>query len=242
LACAAFAGAILITYLVRRPPFDVRTKLSLFFGLAVFPALSGLSGTVAGIETTGEREFCGSCHVMQLHYRDSSDPKSQSLAARHARNPYFGDRNCYVCHADYGMFGFPVTKLNGMRHVYEYYIGGYRAMTLEQAIPKIHLYKPYDNNNCRQCHSGTLANWNRLPDHVSLKPELGKNQVSCVSAGCHGYAHPFSKPKSEARVGRGAHGASTAEGTPAKSAAVATEASPTNEIPASASSAHAVAP
>jgi hypothetical protein len=66
-------------------------------------------------------------------------------------------------------------------------------MTLEEAKSAIHLRKPYDNTNCRQCHTSTLHDWRRVPDHESLKEELADNRVSCASAGCHGYAHPFTK-------------------------------------------------
>jgi len=45
---------------------------------------------VSGMEATTHREFCGSCHVMTGHYLDSSNPLSQSLAARHSRNPFTG--------------------------------------------------------------------------------------------------------------------------------------------------------
>ena len=66
-------------------------------------------------------------------------------------------------------------------------------MTLEQAERVIRLRKPYDNGNCRQCHTTMAEVWRRVPDHVSLKKELEENKVSCASAGCHGYAHPFTK-------------------------------------------------
>lgn len=190
---ALAAAVILVGYLIKRPPLEVRTKLMLLMGLGVFPAIAALASTVTGMEATTERPFCGSCHVMTPHFEDSRNPASQSLAARHSRNPSFGDRSCYVCHADYGMYGYALTKAGGMRHVYEYYLGGYKQMSLEEAKRKIHLIKPYDNLNCRQCHTTTLHDWSRVPDHESLKAELDSNAVSCASAGCHGYAHPFSK-------------------------------------------------
>lgn len=193
------AAAILISYLVKRPPLDLRVKLWLLLGLGVFPALAAASSTVAGMQATTERQFCGSCHVMAAHYDDASDPASQSLAARHSRNPFFGDRSCYVCHADYGMYGYAMTKAGGLRHVYLYYLGGFSDMTLEEALKNIHLVKPYDNLNCRQCHTTTLHDWRRVPDHESLAAELESNEVSCASAGCHGYAHPFTKTQKEAR-------------------------------------------
>jgi cytochrome c-type protein NapC len=197
LAAIAAATAILIAFLWKKPLIDLRIKLWLFAGLGVFPFLGATSSTIAGMETTTERPFCGSCHVMQEHYADSENPDSQSLAARHSRNPMFGDRSCYVCHADYGMYGYALTKAGGMRHVYEYYLGGYGKMAMEEAREKIHIRKPYDNKNCRQCHTATLADWKRVPEHTSLREELESNEVSCASAGCHGFAHPFFKSKEE---------------------------------------------
>ena len=199
LVAALAAATILIGYLVKKPALTVRVKLWLLLGLGVFPVIAAGSSTVSGMETTTERPFCGSCHVMDAHFQDTRDPQSQSLAARHSRNPFFGDRSCYVCHADYGMYGYALTKAGGMRHVYEYYLGGYGQMTLEEAKKAIHLLKPYDNLNCRQCHTTSLADWRRVPDHESLKVELMNNTVSCASAGCHGYAHPFTKAAEEAR-------------------------------------------
>jgi nitrate/TMAO reductase-like tetraheme cytochrome c subunit len=202
LGCAAIAAAILIGYLIRRPVLDLRAKLALFLGLGVFPALAAAASTVAGMERTTDREFCGSCHVMDAHFQDAIDPKRQSLAARHSRNPLFGEHSCYVCHADYGMYGYAMTKTGGMRHVYEYYLGGYRSLSLDQALKVIHLRKPYDNLNCRQCHTTTLKGWRSVPDHEALKSELFSNKVSCASAGCHGFAHPFDKGEKQTLASR----------------------------------------
>jgi cytochrome c-type protein NapC len=184
--------------LIRKPVLDLGVKLRLLLGLGVFPAIAAGSSTVVGMETTTHRSFCGSCHVMGAHFEDAADPNSQSLAARHSRNPFFGERSCYVCHADYGMYGYAMTKAGGMGHVYEYYLGGYRQMSLEDAKKKIHLKKPYDNTNCRQCHTTSLQDWRRVPDHEALKAELDSNKVSCASSGCHGYAHAFNKPPTAA--------------------------------------------
>lgn len=194
LLSALCAAGILVHHLVKKPVLNVSTKLRLLFGLGVLPTIAAGASTVEGMEQTTHREFCGSCHVMGAHFEDTKAPTAQSLAARHSRNPFFGDRSCYVCHADYGMFGYAVTKTGGLRHVYLYYLGGYRQMSLNEAVKDIHLVKPYDNQNCRQCHTTTLHDWRRVPDHDSLKAELDSNKVSCASAGCHGYAHPFSKP------------------------------------------------
>jgi cytochrome c-type protein NapC len=193
LGSALVAAAILLHFLIKKPPLDLRAKFMLLLGLGVFPLLSAATSTVAGMERTTHREFCGSCHVMDEHFRNATDPKSQSLSARHTRNPYFGGESCYVCHADYGMYGYALTKLGGMGHVYHYYLGGYREMTAEQARHAIHLAKPYDNHNCRQCHTATARVWRDVPEHHALEAELEDNRVSCASAGCHGFAHPFTK-------------------------------------------------
>jgi cytochrome c-type protein NapC len=195
---ALIAACILVFHLVKQPRLDLRHKLVLFAGLGVLPAVAAGSATVVGKERTTERRFFGSCHVMQPYTEDAAAKGSQSLAARHSRNPFFGDRSCYVCHADYGMYGYALTKAGGMRHVYLYYLGGYRSMPLEQAKHEIHLMKPYDNLNCRQCHTTTLGDWRRVPEHESLADALAENRVSCASAGCHGYAHPFTKPEEKA--------------------------------------------
>lgn len=195
LACisAFLAAAILVGYIVRRPPLTAATKLWLFLGLAVFPIAAAAAGNVEGYERTKARTFCGSCHVMTPYTSDSSDMTSHSLASRHGRNNLFGAENCYVCHADYGMYGTVVTKLGGMRHVYEYYTD-YRTASLEEARERIHLYKPYPNSNCMQCHSTTLDVWSRVPDHKASLEDVRSGRISCASGGCHGYAHPFSKP------------------------------------------------
>jgi nitrate/TMAO reductase-like tetraheme cytochrome c subunit len=193
IACAAIATAILVWYLVRRPALGPTTKILLFLGLGAFPIATASTGNVSGYEATKEREFCGSCHVMKPWTEDSDDPTSQTLAARHARNPMFGDENCYTCHADYGKLGVVMTKVGGMRHVYEYLFGGYREMSRDQAIEEIHIRKPFPNSNCMQCHSTKGASWLALPDHSQLVDEVRSGEVGCFGDGCHGPAHPFSK-------------------------------------------------
>lgn len=205
-ASSALAIAILVRHLVKRPPLTFQTKMVLLVGLGTLPAVAAVSSTVTGMQATTERHFCGSCHTMDAYVGDASDPESQSLAARHGRNPMFGDRNCYICHADYGMLGYPLTKLQGMKHVYMFYIVGWRHYSQEEALAKIHIEKPYDNLNCRQCHSGTLEDWGSVPEHVSLKDELDRNVVSCASSGCHGFAHPFTKKEGAAALPKSAIG------------------------------------
>jgi cytochrome c-type protein NapC len=197
LVCAGLAAIILITFLIRRPPLVGSTKVWLLLGLGVLPLGAAAAGNIEGYQATRERKFCGSCHVMVPHASDSEDMSSGSLASRHARNALFGGENCYVCHADYGMFGTVLTKLGGARHVYEY-VTHYRDVSLEEAKRTIHLRKPYPNENCMQCHSTRLDLWQRTPDHKAALTEVRENRISCASAGCHGFAHPSTKPAPEA--------------------------------------------
>ena len=132
---------------------------------------------------------------MTPYKTDSEDLHSTTLAARHARNDLFGHENCYACHADYGMFGTIVTKIGGMRHVYEYTLH-YRNMSLEEARETIHIRKPFQNATCMHCHSTEGPSWNAIKDHASLLDRVRAGTVSCASEGCHGPAHPFSKPVS----------------------------------------------
>jgi nitrate/TMAO reductase-like tetraheme cytochrome c subunit len=193
---SVIAAAILIWYLVRRPPLDATTKLRLLFGLGILPAIAMLTGNMGSLMITQHREFCGSCHVMTPYAMDSADPDSESLAARHARNALFGHQNCYTCHKDYGMFGAVMTKVNGMRHVWEYYTE-YRHYTVDEAYEKMHLYKPFSNTACMNCHSMTLKSDLAIEDHRGLLDEIRSGEASCVSSGCHGHAHPFSKDEDE---------------------------------------------
>jgi len=190
------ATAILIWYLVRRPPLDRRTKLWLLFGIGVFPISAAGAGNIAEFSHTTKIHFCAGCHVMTPYTNDARDPNSTSLASRHSRNVWFGDTSCYTCHSDYGMFGTVTTKLAGVHHLYEYY-QEYSDLSIEEALPRIHLYSPFPNATCMRCHTTLLPGWNETPEHVAMTREVRDGLVSCASAGCHGPAHPFSKTEEE---------------------------------------------
>ena len=190
-ACALLSAIILVAYMVFRPALVRATKLWLLLGLGVFPIGAAFAGNVHGFEATKERSFCGSCHVMALHRADSDDPTSESLASRHARNAMFGSENCYVCHADYGMFGTIMTKAGGMRHVW-LYLTAYRHTPLDEAKKTIVLREPAKmNGNCMHCHSTDGTLWLKVPDHRAALEDVRAGRLSCASEGCHGLAHPF---------------------------------------------------
>lgn len=191
-ASAVAAAVILVMHLVRRPPLDGSAKLWLLLGLGVFPIASAASANVAGFQATQARTFCGSCHVMIPHASDSEDPKSTSLAAIHARNHHFGADNCYSCHKDYGMYGYVITKMGGMRHVWMY-LTEYRDMPLEVSKHDIRIVKKLPNENCMGCHTATAPRWLAIPDHASSLDGVKAGRTSCASSGCHGFAHPVTK-------------------------------------------------
>ncbi|HSO40856.1 MAG TPA: NapC/NirT family cytochrome c [Labilithrix sp.] len=189
---AAVAAGILLVHLLRRPALEGRTKLWLLMGLGIFPILTAGTSNIAGFKATQSRTFCGSCHVMTPHAGDSGDPKSLSMAAIHARNDYFGGNNCYTCHEDYGMYGYVLTKMGGMRHVY-LYLTEYHSMPLEESRHAIRIMKPLPNANCMGCHTTKAPGWLAIPDHASSLAMVRDGKLSCASPGCHGYAHPVTK-------------------------------------------------
>jgi len=184
--CAAVASAIILWYLVRRPPLGRLTKVLLLLGLGLLPVMVALTGNIAGYEYTLSRPFCGSCHVMGPYIRDSEDPQSQSLAAIHSRNHKFGDQSCYMCHADYQMFGAITTKMNGMKHLY-YYITEYASTGPDgEGGPTIKLYKPFKNDKCMQCHSTAAKKY--VETHGDQLEQIRSGDMLCID--CHSEVHP----------------------------------------------------
>ena len=202
LACAVLSVILLGWYVARARPLTRGIKVVLLFGIGVFPLATATTGNVAGFHATKTTRFCSSCHVMVPYGADSWDPKSTSLAAKHARNEAFGGENCYHCHADYGMFGTITTKIGGMRHVYEQ-LTNYRNLDINTALERIHIRRPFQNTACMRCHSTQNPAWNTIGDHASSIVDVRAGTLSCASEGCHGFAHPFSKAikaKAKARM------------------------------------------
>lgn len=193
LVTAGLSALVLLWYLFRKPMLGRATKIALLFGIGILPIATATNGNVAGYHATKTTKFCASsCHVMVPYGEDSWDPKSTSLASRHARNEAFGHENCYACHADYGMFGTITTKIGGMRHVYEY-LTHYHSMPIEESLVKIEIQSPFRNEACMRCHSTENQLFNKIGDHASSLSDVRSGKVSCASEGCHGFAHPFTK-------------------------------------------------
>ena len=178
------AATMLIGFLVRRPALTRVVKLWLFIALGPLPITAAMAGNVANFEVTTKRKFCASCHTMTVHANDAADPHSTTLASIHSKNPYFGDKSCYVCHADYGMFGTVLTKIGGMHHVWDYYTDDWSAPG--HRPPQ--LYKPYSNSACMQCHP--LDKPRQPLEHKIHGQAAKEGHVSCAAANCHGPPHP----------------------------------------------------
>ena len=194
---AVLAAGIIAWFLIAKPPLYQRgTIIALLLGLGVFPIGTAAVGNLKGFEETKKVEFCGGCHVMEPWIEDATTAEpNESLASFHTRNPMFGDKACYECHADYGMYGAVATKAQGSVHMWKYWTDGYHAMTDEEAIAKIEIAKPYPNTNCMQCHSTQLVGWNDEPEHAAVAEDVRAGETSCISAGCHAPAHGVKKKK-----------------------------------------------
>jgi cytochrome c-type protein NapC len=191
--CGVSAAVILVVYLVRRPPLRPATKVWLFLGLGPLPIGAAMSANTVDFERTKDREFCGSCHVMHPYTNDAANRGSRTLAAAHSQSPYFGHESCYICHADYGMFGAVTTKIGGMHHVWDFYTKDWDGPNSRKPA----LYEPYDPATCQQCHPTSAAPFQSRLEHRVHAGAVSRGDASCISDGCHGPAH--------GRPGTGAH-------------------------------------
>jgi hypothetical protein len=154
-------------------------KLLAFAALVAVPILTmGIANyhTFAGVH---EVQACGRCHVMRPMITDMKDPASQTLAARHFRNGWIPQDQCYSCHSDYGMAGDMAAKAEGFRHLARYTTHTYR----EPIVFRGH----FDNANCLKCHEGT-PRFQAVKSHQTVRPLLEGSGMLCLN--CHGQPHP----------------------------------------------------
>lgn len=146
------------------------------FALPVVVVLS--TGTTV-LETTKTVQSCATCHVMDPFVNDLFDEESSTLAARHYKNRWISEYQCYTCHTTYGAHGTFEGKRDGFRHWLLYVTN-----TWEDPIS---FAGSYPNQNCTACHGGTRK-FNEVPSHIALSERMRAGEVSCTS--CHGPAHP----------------------------------------------------
>ena len=152
---------------------------AMLLGLFALPALALMGAVEFVFEETKTVASCSSCHVMEPFVRDLQDPHSATLAARHYRNKWIPENQCYACHTTYGLHGSFEAKRDGFRHWLLY-------VTRSWDEP-IQYSGSYPNINCLNCHGETDA-FQRVPSHGALMTELQADRVACTS--CHGPPHP----------------------------------------------------
>jgi len=156
-------------------------KIVTFLTLFVLPVLCVAWGLSAHLEHSKQTSFCLSCHIMEPYGRSLYVDDPNYLAAAHFQNHRVpAGEACYTCHTQYTMYGGFVAKLRGFRHVYKYYLGS--------PMNPIHLYEPYNNRECLNCHSGARS-FQDFPVHMGEMADLKSNRLSCLTVGCHNTVH-----------------------------------------------------
>lgn len=162
-------------------------KLIAFAAFLAVPAAGVTLANYHLMEGTHETMSCMQCHVMWPMGNDLHDPNSQNLAARHTRNKWIPERQCFQCHVDYALAGSIESKMDGYRH-----LSRYTSRTYSEPIK----YRGhYNNNNCLHCHGGAKR-FESVKSHQSVKELLADSSVSCLN--CHGRAHPSREQRTPA--------------------------------------------
>jgi nitrate/TMAO reductase-like tetraheme cytochrome c subunit len=176
---AVEAGRTDVTIGIARVPAIVFARLLALLALVILPGGAMLLANYHTFEGVHEVSACASCHVMLPMVNDMRDPASETLAARHFKNKWIAENQCFHCHSDYGLGGSLEAKMTGFRHLARYTTRTYKEPIAARVA--------FDNNNCLHCHEGT-PKWVAVPSHVETHKELAGNQVKCVD--CHGEPHP----------------------------------------------------
>ena len=188
-ALIAIVSLILIEFIYRKRLQRGTYHLLLLIGLFILPMIVIMSTTATVLEETKTISSCASCHVMEPFINDMTNANSATLAARHYKNKWIPDHQCYSCHTTYGVHGTLAAKRDGFRHWLLYVTG-----TWEDPIQ---YSGSYPNSNCLACHTGTQK-FERVKSHNALASDLATNRVGCFT--CHGPPHPV--PSERVSIGR----------------------------------------
>lgn len=164
---------------VARVPAEAFYKLLALGALVLLPLGAMALANYHTFEGTHEVAACARCHVMQPMVTDMRDPGSLTLAARHARNRWIPENQCFGCHSDYGLAGNLEAKMTGYRHLARYTTRTYQE-------PIVHRGR-FNNDNCLKCHREAPA-FQRVTSHQTVGPLLQSSAMSCTN--CHGRMHP----------------------------------------------------
>ena len=154
-------------------------KLLSFLGLIVVPTCVVGVANYNVFERASKVEGCASCHIMRPFVNDMHDAHSDTLAARHFRNKWIAEDQCYHCHSDYGLSGTLSAKAGGYRHLARYVTATYHE--------PVRLRGHYLNGICLDCHRGT-AKFDAVASHQTVGDRLDSDAMNCLN--CHGLVHP----------------------------------------------------
>lgn len=160
-------------------------KLLGLFGMFLIPVVAVSLASHELLVGTKEASACVRCHVMNPYGNDMIDPNSELLAAKHYRNRWIPEQQCYHCHVDYGFGGTLAAKMDGLRHLLKY-----TTRTYSEPIGLVH---PFNNGNCLYCHAGT-PKYEGESMHEMMADVLRSNETPCTS--CHGNSHPSREQRS----------------------------------------------
>ncbi|MDW7693183.1 hypothetical protein R9C00_09355 [Flammeovirgaceae bacterium SG7u.111] len=157
-------------------------KSLVLFGILVIPLITLSLGNYHVFVSSKEVDSCMNCHVMRPFGNDMMhDQNSMTLAARHYKNNWIKDQECYSCHKDYGFQGTMKTKADGYRHLMKYITGTYQE--------PIKFRGEFNSMNCMGCHSGTPV-FENVHEHQPVKENLASDNPTLSCLNCHGRAHP----------------------------------------------------
>jgi hypothetical protein len=168
-----------VNIIFARVPALAVARLVALMAFIILPAGAVFLANYHTFEGVHEVRACASCHVMRPMVNDMRDPRSDTLAARHYKNKWIAENQCYHCHSDYGLGGDLSAKMTGFRH-----LARYTTRTFHEPIVS---RVKFNNKNCLQCHEGT-PKWVAVPSHTEMHEQLVGNQMMCTE--CHGEPHP----------------------------------------------------
>lgn len=178
-AVVGILGLIAVEFFWRGRLRRTTYRWLLFLGLFVLPVISMMGVTATVFEETKSVASCRTCHIMEPFVDDMRNTESVTLAARHYKNRWIPDHQCYSCHTTYGVHGTLASKRDGFRHWLLYV-----TRTYEEPI---RYSGSYPNSNCISCHVGT-PKYERVNSHHALAEYLSTDKVNCFT--CHGLPHP----------------------------------------------------
>jgi len=178
---------VLAAVLLVRPSITAGAtgKALAFVALCVLPALCIAGGLSTHMQRSEQTKFCISCHAMENYGKSLWLDDPSYIPAQHFQNHrVLADMACFSCHADYTIYGPLKDKYQGVRRIYEQYLG--------TPSKTIHIRGGYKNGQCLHCHAGARG-FEENPIHMALMDSLKSNEMSCISSGCHDMVHNASE-------------------------------------------------